>query len=450
MSLHPPASLGRVGPVAAVVLRVERPLRVADALAIQKFSHRTGVREPSVRLRQECLLTASVCAMTTDSSPRPWRARGKTTLLVLTTLLAVVAAVTVWARSQALDTDEWVDLSSDLLAEPEVQESLAEHLVDKLYTELNVAEEVEAGLPDDFGGVASLLAGALRGPATDTAERVLASDAVATVWEQANRTTHATFVALVRDETPPGVSSTDGEVALELRELMQEVGAKIGLSGNRLDQLPEDAGRIVIFDSDQLDAASSAIAILDFLSWFLVVLVAAMYIGVVFLAEPADRVRTVGVVGASLVAAGLVLIIVRAIAIRSAIAVIVENPGNHSVANIAAYVSTSLLAQIAWTGVAYGVMLMAASWLLGKGKLAIKAQRFVAPAFNAEPLALWGGTVAVLLVALWWSPGRSFQSWVSVLLLVVLVVLGVLALRRRTTTEWPDASWSDSFSRSVT
>jgi len=358
--------------------------------------------------------------------------------------------VTVWARSQALDTDEWVDLSSDLLAEPEVQESLAEHLVDKLYTELNVAEEVEAGLPDDFGGVASLLAGALRGPATDTAQRVLASDAVATVWEQANRTTHATFVALVRDETPPGVSSTNGEVALELRELMQEVGAKIGLSGDRLDQLPEDAGRIVIFDSDQLDAASSAIAILDFLSWFLVVLVAAMYIGVVFLAEPADRVRTVGVVGASLVAAGLVLIIVRAIAIRSAISVIVENPGNHSVANIAAYVSTSLLAQIAWTGVAYGVMLMAASWLLGKGKLAIKAQRFVAPAFNAEPLALWGGTVAVLLVALWWSPGRSFQSWVSVLLLVVLVVLGVLALRRRTTTEWPDASWSDSFSRSVT
>jgi hypothetical protein len=76
------------------------------------------------------------------------------------------------------------------------------------------------------------------------------------------------------------------------------VAADLGLSESLIDRLPADAGRITLIDSDQLEAAQAGVRVLDFLSWFVLLVVVALYALGVFLA--ADRIRALRNVGIGL------------------------------------------------------------------------------------------------------------------------------------------------------
>ena len=64
-----------------------------------------------------------------------------------------------------------------------------------------------------------------------------------------------------------------------------QVAQQFGLSGDRLKQLPPDAGQIVIMKSNQLDAARRSVKVLRVLSYFLLFLVLALFPAAVFLAR---------------------------------------------------------------------------------------------------------------------------------------------------------------------
>ncbi len=236
---------------------------------------------------------------------RTGSSRLSTALVAIATVLAVVSVFSTWVKLQALQTDTWVSLADELLRQPEVQEALAVYLVDELYLQLDVSNEIENGLPEDFQGLAGPISSALRGPATTGAERLIASDEFRTVWISVNRTTHETLVAILRDETRPGISTADGTVSLELQELLRRVGSQFGLSAETLDQLPEDAGRITIFESDELRTAQRTVQVLDFVSWFLFLVVVALYAAAVYLA-PGRRRLVLRNIGFSLIGAAVV------------------------------------------------------------------------------------------------------------------------------------------------
>ncbi len=86
-----------------------------------------------------------------------------TAIIVLTTILAILSVFSVWARTQLLDTDEWVDLSADLVERPEVQDAVAAYLVEQVYADGKVATGLEELLPEDLSGLAGPLAGVIRG-----------------------------------------------------------------------------------------------------------------------------------------------------------------------------------------------------------------------------------------------------------------------------------------------
>ncbi len=148
----------------------------------------------------------------------------------MATLLAVVAAMTTWVRAQALDTDEWVESSTELLESPAVTDALAVFLVDEIYTALDVESEFAEILPEDFSRLAAPLSAALRGPATEAAQRLVASDRFRATWATANRVAHQSIVNILRDETRTGISATDGAITLELGDLVRVVAADLGLS----------------------------------------------------------------------------------------------------------------------------------------------------------------------------------------------------------------------------
>ena len=347
-------------------------------------------------------------------------------LVVLATILAVVSTMTTWARSQALDTDQWVEVSGELLNEPEIQDALAVYLSDQLFTTVDVAGELESLLPDDLSGLAGPLAGALRGPATDGIEQIISSSRFQSVWETANRVAHEAAVAILRDETRDSISTADGTIVLDLGTAVRNLGEQIGVPEAALDRLPDDVGQITVIQSDELSDVQNAVKVLDFTSWFLFIVVVLLYVAAVYLAVGRRRqmLRTVGI---GLVLAGLSLLLIRTIGIRTSVETFVEDSTNKPLATLVAGVMTELLRQMAWTGIVYGVLIIGFATLLGPYRWAVAARRWVAGVADSTA-AIVGISVGAVLLLLWWSPGRAFDRWVTALVLVGMVLGAIAAL----------------------
>jgi len=348
-------------------------------------------------------------------------------LVVLATLLVIATTLTTWTRSQALDTDQWVETSGELLNEPEVQAALATFLTDELYSAVDVSSELESLLPADLSGLAGPLAGALRGPTTDGIEKIIASSAFQSVWQEANRTAHEAAVRILRDEsTLDSVSTSDGAIVLNLSTAVRNLGEAVGIPDSALDNLPADVGQITILQSDELGAAQNAVKVLDFTSWFLFVVVVAMYVVAVYLAAGRRR-QMLQSVGISLVAGGAVLLVIRQVGIRTSVNTFVEDATNKPLAELIGSVLTELLRQMAWTGVVYGLLIIGFSLLIGPYRWATTFRRWVA-GFADSTAALVGISLVSVLLLLWWSPGRAFDRWVTAVVLVGLVVGAVVSI----------------------
>ena len=342
-------------------------------------------------------------------------------LVVLATLLAVVTTLTTWTRSQALDTDQWVETSGELLNEPEIQQALAIYLTDELYSAVDVTGELESVLPDNLSGLAGPLAGALRGPTTDGIEKIIASSAFQTVWQDANRAAHEAAVRILRDESNiDSISTSDGAIVLNLNTAVVNLGEAVGIPQSALDRLPDDVGQITILQSDELAAAQNAVKVLDFTSWFLFVVVVAMYVGAVYLAVGRRR-QMLRSVGIALVVGGAILLLIRRVGIQTSVNTFVQDATNKPLAELVGSVLTELLRQMAWTGIVYGLLIIGFSVLIGPYRWAVAFRRWAAGVADSTA-ALVGISLGAVLLLLWWSPARAFDRWVTALVLIGLVI----------------------------
>ncbi len=347
-------------------------------------------------------------------------------LVVLATILAVVTTMTTWARTQALDTDQWVEVSGELLNEPQVQQALALYVSDQLFTNVDVEAALESRLPENLSGLAGPLAGALRGPATDGIEQIIASSRFQSVWQTANRVAHEAAVRILRDDTPDSVSTADGAIVLDLGTAVRNLGEQIGIPEAALDRLPEDAGQITVIQSDELAEAQNVVKVLDFTTWFLYIVIVAMYVAAVYLAVGRRR-QMLRSVGIALIIGGLSVLLIRAIGIRTSVEAFVEDATNKPLAELVASVMTVLLRQMAWTGVVYGVLIIAFSALLGPSRWAVATRRWIA-GVTESTAAVVGVCFGAVLLLLWWSPGGAFDRWITALVLVGLVIGAIVAL----------------------
>jgi hypothetical protein len=78
-------------------------------------------------------------------------------VLVLAVVTGFVAVMSTWVKRQALDTNNWTNTSSQLLADNNVQQVLGAYLVNELFTNVDVAGQLRQALPSQ--------AQALAGPA---------------------------------------------------------------------------------------------------------------------------------------------------------------------------------------------------------------------------------------------------------------------------------------------
>jgi len=343
-----------------------------------------------------------------------------TFLVIVATLIAILSATTTWVKVQALDTDQWVESSAKLLEDENVRDALAVYLVDQLYTGTDVAAEFESVLPDSLDGLAAPLAGALRGPAIDGVERVLDRPRLQQAWEEANRVAHQTFVAIVRGESIRNVSTDDGSITLDLGAAIVTVGEDLGLPQSALDKIPDDLGQVTIIQSADLADVQDAVSILDTLSWFLFLVVVVLYALAVYLAHGRRRemLRNVGV---GLVIGGVLVMLLRSITVRWSIDTLVADPTNRPLGQAVGNVFTELLSDMATTAMFMGLIIIAFAALLGPHRWSVATRRWVR-SIGDPRLVVTLGSIGLLIVLLWWSPGTVFERWITALTLFGMIV----------------------------
>lgn len=356
-------------------------------------------------------------------------------LIVLAGLIGFVSALTIWVSRQALETDRWVATSSKLLEDDEIRGALSVYLVDQLYANVDVAAELRQALPEQVKPLAGPIAGGLRELGVRSANTILSRPGVQTLWEEANRRAHETLIRIIDDEGEL-VGTGEGDVVLDLRPIVRQLGERLGITDRLEERLGPDAGQIVIMESDQLSLAQTAARVIRVLSVWIALVMVVLFGLAVYLAEGRRR-ETLRAVGFTLVVAGLVLLVVRRLVGNYLVdsladSTAVETPSRH-----AWLISTDLLAGVAWTGTIYGLVVALAAWLAGPMRLAVRLRAQIAPTLRDRP-GLAYGLVAVgygLLVL--WGPTPAFRQPLWIVVFGVLIALGTEAFRRLTLRELP-------------
>src|SRR5215207_3264756 len=360
------------------------------------------------------------------------------TLIVAASLIAFGSVLTTWVDRQMLDTQSWQEASAELIEDPEVRDAVAVFLVDELYENADVGAGLAERLPDNLKGLAPSLAGALRQPATDAVERLLESPRVQQLWIKASVTAQEKLSNVLKNETGAGITTGDGVVTVDLGELVQALGAELGLPGTALDRLPDDAGEFTLMRSDQLAAAQTGVRAVGVLSTLLLVLVLAMYALAIFLAR-GERRATLRNVGCALVIVGFAVLVARRLAGNYAVDAL-TTPGSQGSGQRVWLIGTSILAEIGWAAILYGAVMVLGALLAGPHSWAIALRGRLAPLLNDRPAIVWTGVAVAYLALVAWGPTHALRTWWGILLLGGLIAAGVLALRHETLRERRDVA----------
>src|SRR5689334_22730070 len=208
-------------------------------------------------------------------------------ILALAILSLFAAVLATWVRRQALDTNNWTNTSTRLLADQKIQAATGGYLVNELFTRVDVAGELRSALPPAGQALAAPAAGGLRDVATRLAPQMLARPRVQDAWRSANETAHKQLLKVLNGGGN-NVSTANGEVTLNLHNLVNELASTIGI-GAVANRLPANTGQLVVMKSDQLKAAQDIANAVHHLSIIFTVLAFGLFALAVYLARTSRR-----------------------------------------------------------------------------------------------------------------------------------------------------------------
>lgn len=358
-------------------------------------------------------------------------------LLVVGTLVAFLAAFSVWVNRQALNTDNWVTTSTRLLENEEIDEQLATYMVAQLYAKVDVEKELAKALPPEAQALAGPAAGGLRQLAQQVAERALSAPRFQALWAEANRSAHEALLKIL-DGGGSFVSTGEGEVTLQLGTLITEVGRQAGLPENLLEKVPPEAGNLTVLESEQISTAQKVAKLIRRLPVVLFILLALLYGGAIYLAGDRRR-EALRSVGFGFVIAGVLALLVRAVAGNAITDSLATTAAVEPAAEAAWDIGTSLLVTVAWSAIAFGLLIVLGAWLAGPTVQARALRREASPYFRERQGAAYAFAAGIWVLLIAWAPIAAFRKPLGILVFAGLFALGTELLRRQTLAEFPDA-----------
>ncbi len=206
--------------------------------------------------------------------------------------------------------------------------------------------------------------------------------------------------------------------------------------GQRIEQdLPPDAGQIVVMKGDQLANARKTVKVVKALSYFLVFLVLALFAAAIWIARGRRRRILLGI-GVSVLVVGLLVLVIRRLAGNYLVDALTNNPDQKRPVDAAWAIGTELLRNVGINIVIYGVVTIFAAWVAGPSRPAVALRRVSAPTLRDRPVIVYGVLAVVLLIILLSGPTDGDRVY-PLLVLFAAAIVGVEILRRQTRAEFP-------------
>lgn len=366
-------------------------------------------------------------------------------LVILGSIFAFLSAFAIWTERQALNTDDWVATSGRLLENPKIRSAVSEYLVEQLYENVDVRKEFEERFPGDTKELAGPAAGGLRQFAGGGVEKVLETATAQELWEEANRTAHEQLLAVLENKKE-AVSTEEGNVSLNLGQLLQNLSEQVGIGESLTQKLPPEAGKIRILDSDELKTAQDIAIAIKGLALLLSILTFACFAGAIYLARDARWV-TILLSGVGLIAAGFGVIVLRQIAGGIVVDQLVKTESVKPAGEAAWSIGTSLMTSIATTIIVVGVLFLVAGWLASPTDGARATRRYLAPTLRLHPGYVYAALVIVVGFYFLTGPTQGLRTFVTTVIVAAMAAFGIHELRRQTAEEFPEATYDDVYGR---
>ena len=364
-------------------------------------------------------------------------------LVAVAAIVALIACFSAWADRQALNTDDWVNTSSKLLENEQVQKALANYAVDQLYANVNVSAQLHKTLPKNFKPLSGPASSGLRSLAVEGAQRVMTTSRFQQSWRNANRVAHTTLINIIENKGNV-VTTGGGEVELHLRPLIIQVSDQLGLGGNIADKIPPDAGTLKILRSDQLGLAQTIAMVIRGLALVTSLLAVALLALAIYLSR-GYRWVTVLASGVALILVGIVVLILRDVAGNVLVRELAD-PTAKPAADAVWSIGTSLLASLAREVIVFGIFFVIGAWLASPHRSSVAARRFLTPILRDYPVAVYSVLGVLGLIWILDAVGGT-RAVLLRLSLIALAAVGIYQLRRMSMAEFPDATLGEMTAR---
>ena len=358
--------------------------------------------------------------------PSKLRVIGARALTVVAIVLALVGMVAFYVENTALDPDGFETISRKLIENDEIRTQVAAKSVDTLFENVDVEAAISERLPPAQQGLAPVLAGLARSGADRAADAALERPRVQTVWVAVTTRTQRQLVRLLDDDTT-FIQTEGGAVVLDLRPIVIELGDQVAVIGKVAERMPESSGKIAIIEESQLATAQSITRILravaDWL-WLVALAVAALAI---WLARGRRRLE-LRALAIGVLAVGLLMLAVRRFAGDYVVDQLVKDDAVKPAGHDAWSILTQTLADRAWAWIILGVVTLVGVWFVGETRRAADARRAARPVLENR-VTTYAVAAGALLVLILVAPAVA-RGWLSALVLVVLVAVGIEVVRR--------------------
>ena len=362
---------------------------------------------------------------------RPSRARIITAraLVVLGVVLVIVSLLANFVRREALDRDTFRDTSQQLIANDDIRNQVAAAMVDQLYANVDVAGALQQRLPDNLQPLAAPLAGLAREAIDRGAQELLARPRVQTLFVDASSLAQAQVKRVLEGDTPR-FQTSNGNVVLDLRPLVVQLGDRFGFLGDLDQQLPPNAAQITLLKADNLGTAQNVTQGLKVVAnwiWIPAILAWAVALWLV----PGRRRREVRAIGIGLIIAGIALLVIRSVAGSYLVDNVAQSDSVRPAVDAFWSILSDGLAEGAWVVLVVGVIAALGAWITGHGARARRFRHTVGP-WLARPAPAWGVFSAV-------ASGGRVGAAPSALpdgpILIVVAAIGFEATRRQVAQE---------------
>jgi hypothetical protein len=391
-----------------------------------------------------------------------WRTIVAVLLITVGCALAPLSVVAVWARNQITNTDRYVQTVSPLARDPAVQAAIADQITAQIFNYIDVqgltVQAADAlasrGLPprlsEQLRALAVPIASGVRSFTRDQVGKVVASDAFADAWVQANRLVHAELVKALTGKGGGAVTVENDTVSVNLASFIQTVKQQLVAAGFTIAaRIPEVNASFVVFRSADIARARAGFNLLTTLgNWLPVIMLVVLAIGV-YVARDHRR----ALLGAALgVAAAMVLLALTLAVFRS---VYLNAIPSEVLPRDAAAVIYDTVVRFLRLGLrtvlVLALVVAAGAFLTGQSVSAVRTRESLArgigwlrasseqAGFRTGPVGSWvyankralrvGAVLVASLALVFW--GRPTGQVVILLSVLLLVLLGIIELLGR-------------------